>query len=111
MEQLRIMDRAANLGGSDPALALPGAASPQPATSGRPTAPKTMSLVDAMASLGSRNNMVTSIVVGGDNRIAQIRVVDAVTLEVIAESQPDSIAHMEQEMQAYQQVARSGQHS
>ncbi len=76
------------------------------------TAPlRGMTVAGAMASVGSRNNMVTSIVMGGNNQIAQIRVVDAVTHEVIAESPPDTIARMQDEMLAYQQVARSSRQS
>jgi hypothetical protein len=65
------------------------------------------SLVDAFASLGNRSSMHTDIVFGPDNQVAQIRVVDAVTHQVIASSPPDSIAHMQIEMQAYQEAAKN----
>ncbi len=69
--------------------------------------PHGFSLVDAAASIGNRTNLVTDIVMGPDNQVAQIRVIDAVTHQVIAKSPPDSIARMQQEMQAYQDILRS----
>lgn len=65
------------------------------------------SLVDAYAVLGSRSNLVTDIVLGSNNQIAQIRVVDSVTHQVVGTSPPETIARIQQEMQAYQDVAKS----
>lgn len=86
----------------------PAAAGAGPQAVGQGVSLRGISVADAVASVGSRNNIVTSIVMGGDSSIAQIRVVDAVTHQVIAESPPDTIARMQDEMLAYQQVARNG---
>ncbi|MGH2389799.1 MAG: hypothetical protein ACRDIE_16480 [Chloroflexota bacterium] len=64
------------------------------------------SLVDAAASLAGRNGVVTDVVVGGNNQIAAIRIIDSVTHQVVAESPPDSIARMREEVLAYQDVVR-----
>ncbi|HEY8286751.1 MAG TPA: hypothetical protein VIJ28_20360 [Chloroflexota bacterium] len=64
------------------------------------------SLVDASASLAGRNSVVTDVVLGANNQISGIRVIDSVTHEVIAESPPDSIARMREEVLAYQDVVR-----
>jgi len=83
------------------APAVPGAvsASDHAAASG-------FSLVDASASLAGRNSVVTDVVLGANNQISGIRVIDSVTHEVIAESPPDSIARMREEVLAYQDVVR-----
>jgi hypothetical protein len=64
-------------------------------------------LVDAYASLGSRSVIRSDVVYGPDNQVAQIRVVDALTREVICSSPPDTIAHMQMEIEAYQEAARN----
>ena len=64
-----------------------------------------VSLVDVSASLGSGRNLVADYVMSADNHLAEIRVIDSTTHEVIAESPPDSIAQIQQEMLAYQGVA------
>lgn len=65
------------------------------------------SLFAAFASLGSRNSMVTDIVFGPNNQVSQIRVIDTVTHQVISTSPPDSIAHMQLEVQQYIDAARN----
>jgi hypothetical protein len=66
-----------------------------------------MSLVDAVATLGSRNSMVTQMILGADNQVSSVRVLDSVTHKVIAECPPDSIARAQQEMLAYQDLAQA----
>ncbi len=61
-----------------------------------------VSLVDASASLSVGQTLVTDYVLGANNTLAQIRVIDPTTHQVVAESPPDSIARMRQEMLAYQ---------
>jgi len=65
------------------------------------------SMVDAFATVGSRSAMRTDIVFGPNSQVAQIRVIDAETHQVISTSPPDSIAHMQMEMQAYQEAVKS----
>ena len=65
------------------------------------------SLMAAYASLGARNSMVTDIVFGPNNQVSQIRVIDAVTHQVISSSPPDSIAHMQMEVEQYQDAAKN----
>ncbi len=65
------------------------------------------SLMAAVASLGARESMVTEVVYGPNNQVSQIRVLDAVTHQVISSSPPDSIAHMQLELEQYQDAAKS----
>ena len=76
------------------------------ASTGDQAATGAFSLVDASASLAGRNSVVTDVVLGANNQISGIRVIDSVTHEVIAESPPDSIARMREEVLAYQDVVR-----
>ncbi len=69
-------------------------------------APSGFSLVDASASLAGRNSVVTDVVLGANNQVSGIRVIDSVTHQVIAESPPDTIARMREEVLAYQDVVR-----
>ena len=71
------------------------------------TAESGSSLMAAYASLGARNSMVTDIVFGLNNQVSQIRVIDAVTHQVISSSPPDSIAHMQMEVEQYQDAAKN----
>ena len=71
------------------------------------TAESGSSLMAAYASLGARNSMVTDIVFGPNNQVSQIRVLDAVTHQVISTSPPDSIAHMQMEVEQYQDAAKA----
>lgn len=64
-----------------------------------------LSLVDASATIGSGRNLVADYVMGAGNQLAQIRVIDPTTHQVVAVSPPDSIARMQQEIFAYQGVA------
>lgn len=64
-----------------------------------------VSLVDATAAISSGRGLVANYVMGSNSKLAQIRVIDPTTNEVIAESPPDSIARMQQEVLAYQGVA------
>ncbi len=64
-----------------------------------------VSLVDASATIGSGRNLVADYVMGANNQIEAIRVIDPTTHQVIAASPPDSIARMQQEIAAYQGVA------
>ena len=68
-----------------------------------------ISLIDASAMLSSGRSLVTDLVLGADNQVAQIRVVDAVTHKVIASCPPDTIARAQREMLAYQQLAAAHQ--
>src|SRR5689334_5905616 len=61
-----------------------------------------LSLVDASATIGSGRNLVADYVMGTGNQLAQIRVIDPTTHQVVAVSPPDSIARMQQEIFAYQ---------
>jgi len=74
-------------------------------------APSGFSLVDASASLAGRNSVVTDVVLGANNQVSGIRVIDSVTHEVIAESPPDTIARMREEVLAYQDVVRGNKTS
>src|SRR5579862_6032813 len=83
-------------------VALEQPASPQSPAAGGAAPPwnvdalRGISLVDAVATLGSRNSMVTQMILGADNQVASVRVVDSVTHKVIAECPPDSIARAQQ---------------
>ncbi|MGH2409856.1 MAG: hypothetical protein ACRDGS_05735 [Chloroflexota bacterium] len=83
-----------------------GPAGPVAASAGDQDSASGFSLVDASASLAGRNSVVTDVVLGTNNQISGIRVIDSVTHEVIAESPPDSIARMREEVLAYQDVIR-----
>lgn len=61
-----------------------------------------LSLADASVTISSGRNLVADYVLGANNQLTQIRVIDQTTHQVVAESPPDSIARMQQEMQAYQ---------
>jgi hypothetical protein len=76
---------------------------PAPAAAG----PSGFALLAAFASVGTRSSMVTDLVFGPGNQVAQIRVVDAVTHQVISTSPPDSIAHMQLEVQQYEDAAKN----
>lgn len=80
-------------------------------SAGSPTSAVGFSLVDAAASLAGRNGVVTEVVIGGDNQISAIRILDSVTHQVVAESPPESIAHMREEILAYQDVVRGSKPS
>lgn len=67
-----------------------------------------LSLVDAFAIIGAGRNLVTDYIVGPNNQVAHIQVTDPTTGEVIASSPPDSISRIQQEMQAYQNLASQG---
>ena len=69
----------------------------------------TLSLADASATLGDGRTLVADYVVGANNKVAQIRVIDPTTHQVIAESPPDTIARMQEEVFAYQGVANQTQ--
>lgn len=77
----------------------------RPAASGDSSALQGVSLVDASATIGSGRNLVADYVMGANNQIEEIRVIDPTTHQVIAASPPDSIARMQQEIAAYQGVA------
>jgi len=104
-----------SLGPSMPETAPPGVRTDQAGTAaasaGSPTSAGSFSLVDAAASLAGRNGVVTEVVIGGDNQISAIRILDSVTHQVVAESPPESIAHMREEILAYQDVVRGSKPS
>lgn len=64
-----------------------------------------VTLADVTATLGVGRNLVADYVMGTGNQLAQIRVIDPATRQVVAESPPDSIQHMQQEMLTYQSLA------
>lgn len=64
-------------------------------------------LIAASAELSSGQHMITTLLYGPDDQVAQIRVLDANTHQVIAECPPDTIARAQREMMAYQHVARA----
>ena len=76
-----------------------------PPTAGQ-SSPQGFSLIDASASLGGRNSMITDVMIGANNQVSGIRVIDSTTHQVIAESPPESIARMQEEVAAYQDVVR-----
>lgn len=82
----------------------PGAAQARDARPSDPdvAALQGLSLADASVTISSGRNLVADYVLGADNQLTQIRVIDQTTHQVVAESPPDSIARMQQEMQAYQ---------
>jgi hypothetical protein len=104
-----------SLGPSMPETASPGARTDPSGTaaagSGSPSPAGGFSLVDAAASLAGRNGVVTEVVIGGNNQISAIRILDSVTHQVVAESPPESIAHMREEILAYQDVVRGSKPS
>lgn len=68
-----------------------------------------LSLAGASVTIGTGRNLVTDYVLGADNKLAQIRVIDQTTHQVIAVSPPDSIARMQQEILTYQRLAHDSQ--
>lgn len=76
-----------------------------PATQQDDDALQGVSLADASATIGSGRNLVADYVMGANNQLAAIRVIDPTTHQVIAASPPDSIARMQQEIAAYQSIA------
>ena len=67
-----------------------------------------ISLSSAQATLGAGRTLVTDYIMGGDNTLAEIRVVDPTTHQVVATSPPETIAQMRQEMLAYQSLGKDG---
>lgn len=66
-----------------------------------------LSLADASVALGGGRSLVADYVVGTDSRLAEIRLIDPTTHQVVAASPPDSIAQIQQEMRAYQVAAQA----
>lgn len=87
------------------AAARQAQAAPPPASQDQPPS-QGFSLIDASASLGGRNSMITDVTLGANNQVSGIRVIDSKTHQVIAESPPESIARMQEEVLAYQDVVR-----
>ncbi len=65
-----------------------------------------ISLSSAQATLGAGRTLVTDYIMGADNTLAEIRVVDPTTHQVVAASPPETIAQMRQEMLAYQNLGK-----
>lgn len=65
-----------------------------------------LTLADASATISSGHNLVANYVMGANNQVAEIRVIDQTTHQVIAASPPDSIARIQQEMVAYQGLGK-----
>lgn len=87
------------------------AAQPQPQHAHKPSSTaesplQGLSLAGATAALGSGQSLITDYIMGADASLAQIRVIDPTTHQVVAASPPDTIAQIQQEMLAYQNVAR-----
>ncbi len=65
-----------------------------------------LSLIAAAATINAGRSLITNYVMGSDNQLAQIRLIDPATHQIIAEVPPDSIAQMQQEILAYQNLAK-----
>jgi hypothetical protein len=61
-----------------------------------------LTLPSAQAVLSSGRNLVADYVMGNDNHLLQIRVIDPSTHQVIAASPPSTIARLQQEVLTYQ---------
>ncbi len=85
--------------------AQPALAQPDSAELGRLTLPS------AQAVLSSGRNLVADYIMGDDNRLLQIRMIDPVTHQVVAESPPSTIARMQQEVLTYQDLGSRNHHS
>ncbi len=81
------------------------AATPDPASGTDRSPLQGLSLADASATLGAGRNLVADYVIDADNRLAEIRLIDPTTHQVVAASPPDTIMQMQQEMRAYQSAA------
>ena len=99
---------------------IDAASAAQPAASGQPTSGEArldpasgtdlsplhgLSLADASATLGTGRNLVADYVIDANNRLAEIRLIDPTTHQVVAASPPDTITQIQQEMRAYQSAA------
>jgi hypothetical protein len=65
-----------------------------------------LSLAGAAAALGGGHTLIADYIMGADASLAQIRVIDPTTRQVVASSPPDTIARIQQEMLAYQNAAK-----
>jgi len=65
-----------------------------------------ISLSSAQATLGAGRTLVTDYIMGADNTLAEIRVIDPTTHQVVAASPPETIAQIRQEMLAYQSLGK-----
>jgi len=98
----------------EPAVGLSGAR--QQAQAQPPTAPplpkggdsplRGVSLSSAQATLGIGRTLVTDYIMGANNTLAEIRVIDPTTYQVVAASPPETIAQIRQEMLAYQSLGK-----
>jgi len=65
-----------------------------------------ISLSSAQATLGAGRTLVTDYIMGADNTLAEIRVIDPTTHQIVAASPPETIAQMRQEMLNYQNLGK-----
>lgn len=65
-----------------------------------------ISLSSAQATLGAGRTLVTDYIMGADNTLAEIRVIDPTTHQIVAASPPETIAQMRQEMLTYQNLGK-----
>ena len=65
-----------------------------------------ISLSSAQATLGAGRTLVTDYIMGANNTLAEIRVIDPTTHQIVAASPPETIAQMRQEMLTYQNLGK-----
>ena len=65
-----------------------------------------VSLSSAQATLGTGRTLVTDYILGANNTLAEIRVIDPATHQIVAASPPETIAQMRQEMLTYQNLGK-----
>ena len=65
-----------------------------------------VSLSSAQATLGAGRTLVTDYIMGANNTLAEIRVIDPTTHQIVAASPPETIAQMRQEMLTYQNLGK-----
>ena len=65
-----------------------------------------ISLSSAQATLGTGRTLVTDYIMGADNTLAEIRVIDPTTHQIVAASPPETIAQIRQEMLTYQKLGK-----
>jgi len=65
-----------------------------------------ISLSSAQATLGTGRTLVTDYIMGANNTLAEIRVIDPNTHQIVAASPPETIAQIRQEMLTYQNLGK-----
>lgn len=90
--------------GDTPAAAAAVTAQPASGTGDSPL--RGISLSSATATLGAGRTLITDYIMGANNTLAEIRVIDPATHQVVAVSPPETITHIQQEMLAYQSLGK-----